>query len=154
MNAVPGVSVAHPHDVSPGPRLGSCAEGEEPIVVRRPAGPPHPRRPRRAACEGSAHADRPDRDCAGAGRRAPGIAYCFIGKEAGVGGLPTGTGGRLVALLSGGIDSPAAAWRMMRGGCFVTVMHFHSAPFLSNASQEKARKLAEVLTTHQRRSKL
>jgi len=43
---------------------------------------------------------------------------------------------------------------MMRGGCFVTVMHFHSAPCLSNASQEKARKLAEVLTTHQRRSKL
>jgi len=84
----------------------------------------------------------------------PGAAFCYMGREAGAGGLPTGTGGRLVALLSGGIDSPVAAWRMMRRGCNVTLVHFHSAPFVSNASQEKARRLAEVLTRHQLRTRL
>ena len=84
----------------------------------------------------------------------PGAAFCYMGREAGAGGLPTGTGGRLVALLSGGIDSPVAAWRMMRRGCNVMLVHFHSAPFVSNASQEKARRLAEVLTRHQLRTRL
>ena len=68
--------------------------------------------------------------------------------------MPIGTGGRLVALLSGGIDSPVAAWRMMRRGCHVTLVHFHSVPFLSNVSQEKARRLAEVLTRYQLRTRL
>ena len=77
-----------------------------------------------------------------------------MGREPGPGGLPTGTAGRVVALLSGGIDSPVAAWRMMRRGCQVTLVHFHSVPFLSNTSQEKARRLAEVLTTYQLRTRL
>jgi tRNA uracil 4-sulfurtransferase len=84
----------------------------------------------------------------------PGAAFCYIGRHPGAGGLPTGTGGRLVALLSGGIDSPVAAWRMMKRGCHVTFVHFHSTPFLSNVSQEKARQLAEVLTRYQLRSRL
>jgi tRNA uracil 4-sulfurtransferase len=84
----------------------------------------------------------------------PGAVFVFMGRDQGVGGLPTGTGGRLVALLSGGIDSPVAAWRMMRRGCYVSLVHFHSAPFLSNVSQEKARRLAEVLTRYQLRSRL
>ena len=84
----------------------------------------------------------------------PGTAFCYLGRDAGPGGLPTGTGGRLVGLLSGGIDSPVAAWRMMKRGCNVTLVHFHSAPFLSNTSQEKARRLAEVLTRYQLRTKL
>ena len=84
----------------------------------------------------------------------PGAAFCYMGRQAGPGGLPTGTAGRVVALLSGGLDSPVAAWRMMRRGCQVTLIHFHSAPFLSNASQEKARRLAEVLTTYQLRTRL
>ena len=84
----------------------------------------------------------------------PGGDYGYIGREPGPGGLPTGTAGRVVALLSGGIDSPVAAWRMMKRGCHVTLVHFHSAPFLSTASQEKARRLAEVLTRYQLRSKL
>jgi tRNA uracil 4-sulfurtransferase len=84
----------------------------------------------------------------------PGAAFLYIGREQGLGGLPMGTGGRLVALLSGGIDSPVAAWRMMKRGCNVTLVHFHSAPFLSNTSQEKARRLADVLTRYQLRSKL
>jgi thiamine biosynthesis protein ThiI len=84
----------------------------------------------------------------------PGAAFCYMGRQPGPGGLPTGTAGRVVALLSGGIDSPVAAWRMMRRGCQVTLVHFHSVPFLSNASQEKARRLAEVLTTYQLRTRL
>lgn len=84
----------------------------------------------------------------------PGGAYCYMMRDRGTGGLPTGTGGRMVALLSGGIDSPVAAWRMMRRGCHLTFVHFHSAPFLSNMSQEKARRLAEVLTQYQLQSKL
>ena len=75
-------------------------------------------------------------------------------RKPGAGGLPTGTAGRVAALLSGGIDSPVAAWRMMKRGCHVTFVHFHSEPFLSNASQEKARELAEVLTRYQLRSRL
>lgn len=84
----------------------------------------------------------------------PGQAYLYLQKEAGPGGLPTGTAGRVAALLSGGIDSPVAAWRMMKRGCQVTLVHFHSAPFLSNTSQEKARRLAGVLTRFQLRSQL
>ena len=49
--------------------------------------------------------------------------------------------GRVACLLSGGIDSPVAAWRMMRRGCRVLFVHFHSYPILSRASQEKAREL-------------
>lgn len=84
----------------------------------------------------------------------PGAAFCYMQRQLGPGGLPVGTGGRLVALLSGGIDSPVAAWRMMKRGCQLTLVHFHSAPFLSNASQDKARRLAEVLTRYQLRTKL
>jgi len=84
----------------------------------------------------------------------PGQAYLYMNKESGPGGLPTGTAGRVTALLSGGIDSPVAAWRMMKRGCHVTLVHFHSAPFLSNTSQEKARRLAQVLTRYQLRSRL
>ena len=79
----------------------------------------------------------------------PGAAFFHFGKEPGAGGLPTGTGGKLVALLSGGIDSPVAAWRMMRRGCRLTLVHFHSYPFLSRASQDKARQLAARLARHQ-----
>jgi len=47
----------------------------------------------------------------------PDGAFYFFGKERGAGGMPTGTGGRVACLLSGGIDSPVAAYRMMRRGC-------------------------------------
>jgi thiamine biosynthesis protein ThiI len=81
-------------------------------------------------------------------------AFYFFGKERGAGGLPTGTAGRVVCLLSGGIDSPVAAHRMMKRGCTVTFVHFHSYPILSRASQEKARELVRLLTTWQQRSRL
>jgi thiamine biosynthesis protein ThiI len=82
-----------------------------------------------------------------------GAFYCF-GKERGAGGLPTGTGGRVACLLSGGIDSPVAAYRLMRRGCSVMFIHFHSYPILSRASQEKVREIAALLTKHQLRSRL
>jgi len=81
-------------------------------------------------------------------------AFYFFGKEPGAGGMPTGTGGRVACLLSGGIDSPVAAYRMMRRGCAVQLIHFHSYPILSRASQEKVREIAAVLTRYQLRSRL
>lgn len=81
-------------------------------------------------------------------------AFYFFGKERGAGGLPTGTAGRVTCLLSGGIDSPVAAHRMMKRGCAASFVHFHSYPILSRASMEKARELARLLTTWQQRSRL
>src|SRR3984893_6304998 len=84
----------------------------------------------------------------------PDHAFYFFGKEPGAGGLPTGTGGRVACLLSGGIDSPVAAYRMMRRGCSVLLIHFHSYPILSRASQEKVREITALLTRYQLRSRL
>jgi thiamine biosynthesis protein ThiI len=84
----------------------------------------------------------------------PQYALYYFGKEPGAGGLPTGSGGRVACLLSGGIDSPVAAYRMMRRGCSVLMIHFHSYPVLSRASQEKVREIAALLTSWQLRSRL
>ncbi|MCA1585792.1 MAG: tRNA 4-thiouridine(8) synthase ThiI [Acidobacteria bacterium] len=84
----------------------------------------------------------------------PGEAFYHFGKIRGSGGLPTGTAGRVAVLLSGGIDSPVAAWRMMRRGSVATLVHFHSYPFLSRTSQEKVRELARVLTRYQLHTRL
>ena len=81
-------------------------------------------------------------------------AYFFVNLEQGTGGLPVGTGGRVLALLSGGIDSPVAAWRLIRRGCRTDFVHFHSYPILSRSSQDKARMLAARLTECQLRSRL
>ena len=83
-----------------------------------------------------------------------GEAFYHFGKEAGPGGMPTGVSGRVVALLSGGIDSPVAAYRLMRRGCRVIPVHFHSYPILSRASQEKVRELATLLTRYQQFTRL
>jgi tRNA uracil 4-sulfurtransferase len=80
--------------------------------------------------------------------------FYFFGKERGAGGLPSGTAGRVACLLSGGIDSPVAAWRMMKRGCSVTFVHFHSYPVLSRASIDKAKQLADLLTRYQQHSRL
>ncbi len=84
----------------------------------------------------------------------PDGAFYFLGKEPGAGGMPSGTGGRVACLLSGGIDSPVAAYRMMRRGCAVLLIHFHSYPILSRASQEKVREIAALLARHQLRARL
>lgn len=75
-------------------------------------------------------------------------------REPGPGGLPSGASGRVVALMSGGIDSPVAAYRLMKRGCSVVLVHFHSYPLLSRASQEKVRELAKLLTQYQMRTRL
>jgi len=81
-------------------------------------------------------------------------AFYYFGKERGAGGLPVGSSGKVACLLSGGIDSPVAAWRMLRRGCRVLFVHFHSYPILSRASQEKARELARSLARFQYHSRL
>ena len=81
-------------------------------------------------------------------------AFYTFAKEHGAGGLPTGVSGTVACLMSGGIDSPVAAWRMMKRGCSAILVHFHSYPFLSRASQEKVRELAQLLTTYQQRTRL
>ena len=81
-------------------------------------------------------------------------AFYYFGKELGAGGMPVGVSGRVACLLSGGIDSPVAAWRLMRRGCRVQLVHFHSYPILTRASQEKVRELARVLAAFQFHSRL
>jgi tRNA uracil 4-sulfurtransferase len=81
-------------------------------------------------------------------------AFFHFEKEAGTGGLPVGTSGKVMCLLSGGIDSPVASWRMMRRGCRAYFVHFHSYPILSHTSQDKVRDLVGRLTRHQLSSRL
>src|ERR1051325_7624148 len=84
----------------------------------------------------------------------PRDAFFALNKIAGAGGLPVGASGRLVSLISGGIDSPVAAYRMMQRGCRVIFVPFHSAPYLDKTSQEKVRQLVARLTRHQYDSRL
>ncbi len=84
----------------------------------------------------------------------PDCAYVSAGKHPGAGGLPVAVSGRGMALLSGGIDSPVAAHRMMRRGLRLDFVHFHSVPLLSGASRDKARELVAHLTRYQARSTL
>jgi thiamine biosynthesis protein ThiI len=79
----------------------------------------------------------------------PAETFVYVDPEPGPGGLPVGASGTVAALLSGGIDSPVAAWRMMKRGCRVVFVHFHSVPYLPPTSQAKARALVERLTEWQ-----
>ena len=63
----------------------------------------------------------------------------------GAGGLPVGTGGCAVTLLSGGIDSPAASWMMAKRGVRLEAIHFFSPPYTSEAAKEKVLQLADEL---------
>jgi tRNA uracil 4-sulfurtransferase len=84
----------------------------------------------------------------------PRDAFFGFDKIPGAGGLPVGASGRVVSLISGGIDSPVAAYRMMQRGCRLVFVHFHSAPYLDKTSQEKVRQLVTTLTRHQFLSRL
>jgi thiamine biosynthesis protein ThiI len=75
-------------------------------------------------------------------------AYIFINKFAGPGGLPVGSSGRAIVLLSGGIDSPVAAWYANKRGLATDFIHFHSYPHTTKASIEKVKKLFEVLKNY------
>ena len=70
------------------------------------------------------------------------------------GGLPVGVSGKVAVMLSGGIDSPVAAWQMMKRGCQATFVHFHSYPLVDRTSMDKAVDLVEHLTRHQYESNL
>lgn len=84
----------------------------------------------------------------------PRAAYVSGGKRPGPGGLPVTVSGRVTCLMSGGIDSPVAAHRMMQRGCRVDFVHFSGVPYTSRASIDKARDLVEHLTRWQLRSEL
>lgn len=76
-------------------------------------------------------------------------AYVFAERFRGAGGLPVGTLGRAMCLLSGGIDSPVAAWMTMKRGCEVRFVSFHSAPYLGESSREKIKRLVRGLVRYQ-----
>jgi tRNA uracil 4-sulfurtransferase len=84
----------------------------------------------------------------------PAETFVYADRDPGPGGLPVGASGTVAALLSGGIDSPVAAWRMMKRGCRVVFVHFHSVPYLPATSQAKARALVQRLTAWQYNSRL
>jgi len=77
-----------------------------------------------------------------------------VEKLAGPGGFPVGSSGRVLALLSGGIDSPVAAWRMMKRGCRAVLAHFHAFPLQDRSTIDKTRELARILARWQLRSRL
>ena len=84
----------------------------------------------------------------------PKDTYFGFNKLPGAGGLPVGASGRLLSLISGGFDSPVAAYRMMQRGCRVNFVHFHSAPYQDKTSQDKVRELVKLLTRHEFQSRL
>ena len=75
-------------------------------------------------------------------------AYVYMDKYPTIGGLPMGTGGRAMLLLSGGIDSPVAGFEMARRGVEIGAIHFHSYPFTSERAQDKAKRLAEQMSVY------
>lgn len=82
--------------------------------------------------------------------------HAFISYEriAGAGGLPTGSAGGVLALLSGGFDSPVACYEMMRRGCNVDFITFHSSPYTPPATITKVAGLVRVLNQYQKRGRL
>ena len=81
-------------------------------------------------------------------------AFLYFSKLAGGGGLPPHTGGKVLCLLSGGIDSPVAAFRMLRRGCQVQFVHYHSFPHTTLESQDKVRRLVAILARYQLEGRL
>ena len=75
-------------------------------------------------------------------------------KIKGIGGLPVGTGGKAVSLLSGGIDSPVASFMLIKRGCSLIFAHFHSFPYADSSSKDKAVELVRNLNIYQNNSRL
>ncbi len=72
-------------------------------------------------------------------------AYLYVRVVPGVGGMPSGTGGKAALLLSGGIDSPVAGWTMAKRGVQLVAVHFHSFPYTSDRAKEKVLELARLV---------
>ena len=81
-------------------------------------------------------------------------AYLYLDPIAGPGGLPVGSSGHVAVLLSGGIDSPVAAHRMLQRGSTVSFIHFHSFPLVDGSSRDKAHELVQALDRYQLGSRL
>ena len=80
--------------------------------------------------------------------------FYSLGKLPGPGGFPVGSAGRVMALVSGGIDSPVAVYRMMKRGCTVIGVHFHAFPLQDRSAMDKARELCRRLARFQYRMRL
>ena len=80
--------------------------------------------------------------------------YIYDAKIQGFGGLPLGTNGKGMVLLSGGIDSPVAAWMMAKRGMLLEAVHFHSYPYTSPRAQEKVEDLAKIEASYCGRFKM
>jgi thiamine biosynthesis protein ThiI len=80
--------------------------------------------------------------------------YLYFKKEKGAGGLPVGASGKVLTLISGGIDSPVASYLIAKRGAENVWLHFHSFPLVSQKSIEKVKKLAEVFLKFQPRLKV
>lgn len=81
-------------------------------------------------------------------------AFLFTKRLPGPGGLPVGTLGHVLCLLSGGIDSPVAAWMAMKRGCRVSYVTYHSSPYIGEASRKKVVDLVRALAKYQPTSQL
>jgi len=78
----------------------------------------------------------------------------YLDKTPGQGGLPSGSAGKVLSLISGGIDSPVASWFMMKRGCTPVYLHFHSFPFVGEQSRQKVIDLVTHLSRYQPESTL
>lgn len=76
-------------------------------------------------------------------------AIVYSDKIPGLRGLPVGSSGKAVSLLSSGIDSPVASWKIITRGVKLVYVHFHSVPYTSQASVNNAKRLVERLTEYQ-----
>lgn len=83
-----------------------------------------------------------------------GKSYIYEQKVSGFGGLPLGTNGKGLVLLSGGIDSPVAAFLMAKRGMLLEAVHFHSYPYTSQRAQQKVEELAEIIAGYAGRFKM
>ncbi len=81
-------------------------------------------------------------------------AFCSAEKIEGPGGMPVGVSGKVACLISGGIDSPVAAYRMVKRGCIAVFIHFSGRPLVTRASEEKVHELVRHLTAFQYDSRL
>ncbi len=80
--------------------------------------------------------------------------FIFDQRRPGIGGLPVGSSGNVLCLLSGGIDSPVAAFKMMRRGCRVHSIFFDNQPFLGAGGYEKVKRLAHIINRYQGEGRL
>ena len=82
------------------------------------------------------------------------VSYIYDSKVNGLGGLPLGTNGKGMTLLSGGIDSPVATWMMAKRGMMIEAVHYHSYPYTSERAREKVIELAQIVSQYTGRFKM